>query len=185
MEIETISPLDFPEVTQLCRVSINLVAECEGCRRVLRGGVHLCDIARAGFLCNSCCPVHSGRVVLTGEELKAIDANRRRCHKEDLEMERNAPAQAPVAVAKPKPKPTPKSKPGSAKQYWIEKQSRLIVRVDPSKAPCGGQWAKAFKLLEDGMPYLAALDTLARRFPNAKLLWANLRRRGAIRWSPA
>ena len=92
MDIEIVSPLDFGEVTEVCRVSNRLIAECEGCGRVMRGGVHLCNIARAGFLCCDCCPACSGRVVLTGAELNAIRANRRRSHKEELEMERNAPA---------------------------------------------------------------------------------------------
>lgn len=178
MEIETISPLDFPEVTQLCRVSNRLTAECEGCGRVLRGGVHLCDIARAGFLCDICCPVHSGRVVPTGEELKAIDANRRRCQKEDLEMERNAPK--PVAPPKPAKDPGP-----TIQQYWVERQSKLIIRTDPSKAPRSGQALSAFRLLEDGMPYLVGLNVLAGRFPNPKMILGGLRTRRAIRWSPA
>jgi hypothetical protein len=82
-EVETVSPLDFPEVDRICRVSNSLVAECEVCGRVMRGGVHLCDIARAGFLCDDCCPFHSGRVELTIDELMAIKANRRRCRKGD------------------------------------------------------------------------------------------------------
>lgn len=186
MDIEIVSPLDFGEVTEVCRVSNRLIAECEGCGRVMRGNVHLCDIARAGFLCGDCCPACSGRVVLTGAELKAIKANRRRCHKEDLEMERNlsvpVPVPAPVVVPKPKPTPKPKPKPGSAKQYWLQKQSRLIVRVDPSKAPRGGDGAKAFKMIQDGMPYLDAQKVVAQRFPNSTILLANLRARKAVRW---
>lgn len=185
MDIETISPLDFSEVTEVCRVSNRLIAECEGCGRVMRGGVHLCNIARAGFLCCDCCPACSGRVVLTGAELNAIRANRRRSHKEELEMERNLSVPVPVAVPKPKPKPKPKSKPGSAKQYWLQKQSKLIVRVDPSKAPRGGDGAKAFKMIQDGMPYLAAQQVVTQRFSNGTVLLANLRTRKAVRWCEA
>jgi hypothetical protein len=49
-EIECVSPLYFPDVTCLCRISKNgLVAECYSCGVVMHGGVHLCEVAVATF----------------------------------------------------------------------------------------------------------------------------------------
>ena len=181
MDSETVSPLLSTDITEICRTSGDrLMAVCAGSGETIRGKVHLPSIAH-GFYCGACCPCLS--FVPTPEEQRAIVRNRARSHREYLEWRKEQRDAERVVVAVPKPKPTPKPKPGSAKQYWLEKQSKLIVRVDPSKAPRGGQGAKAFKMIQDGMPYLAAQQVVTQRFSNGKILLANLRTRKAIRWS--
>jgi len=84
-EIELVSPMDFAEVTRACRVSATLIAECEVCGRAMRGGVHLSDIARAGFLCADCCPACNGSVALSDVEVEAMKRN---WHSETMKVPR-------------------------------------------------------------------------------------------------
>lgn len=77
-EVEIASPLCFNDITCLCRVSKNgMVAECFLCGVVMHGGVHLCEVAYGGFFCSRCCPACNGKVLLTPEEVAAMEANRR------------------------------------------------------------------------------------------------------------
>ncbi len=76
-EIELVSPLYFPDVTRLCRISKNgLVAECFSCGTVMHGGVHLCEVAYGGFFCANCCPACTGIVKLTPVEVEAMERNK-------------------------------------------------------------------------------------------------------------
>lgn len=78
-EVEIASPLMWKDITALCHISRNgLVAECFSCGFVMRGNVHLCEVAYGGFFCSRCCPTCSGRVTLTPAEMEAIERNAQR-----------------------------------------------------------------------------------------------------------
>lgn len=95
------SPLTFRDITCRCRRSTGeLTAECAGCGVVMRGNVHMCEVAY-GFFCDRCCPACTGVVVLTADEERAIEENRAQWPEAKAKVTRQA-----VAAAR-RPRPTP------------------------------------------------------------------------------
>lgn len=71
-DIETISPLDWPEVDCLCRIG-NLMATCSRCGFATRKA-HM-GVAFHGWFCPGCCPACDGSLTLTMEEFRAMEKN--------------------------------------------------------------------------------------------------------------
>lgn len=151
--MDGLDPVAYPEIDALCRLSKNIIIRCDACGMSNGPG-------EAAHLC--CCAFG----------WYCSDACCPVCN-----------GSLTYTLAEFRQIVVNRENQGGTKLYWSEKRAPWIIRIDPSRAPRSGQWAEAFQILEDGMPYLVALDLLAGRFLNPKMLWANLRRRGAIRRS--